>query len=165
MLIGSILDRTKNVNAKFIRQFDIFTISNVVPGLMYGKCINTRLRQRNVIMKNWIQYKWNVPTQPVLQSCTTSEDGPGQPTDGQSRMRVLKHRLPTYEHFQAPHCDHWASVVVAIVVAEVVVDGVDVVVCGVVVLVVVEVTEAKASKLYWNINGARYDKTCINDIQ
>jgi len=88
--------------------------------------------------------KCNVLTHPELQSCTTSEDEPGQRNDEHARVRVLKHRLLKYEHVHDPHSDQWGTVVVAIVVVEVVCDGVDVVVCSVVAFVVVVVTVGSA---------------------
>ena len=88
----------------------------------------------------------NLLTHPEPQSCTTSDDDPGQPTDEHSRVRVLKHSVLKYEHDHDPHCDQWATVVVAMVVVEVVVDDVDVVVCVVVVFVVVEVDVGSAVK-------------------
>jgi len=90
--------------------------------------------------------KYNVLTQPVLQSCITSEDGPGQCNDEHARVRVLKHSMLKYEHVHDPHSDQWATVVVAIEVVEVVGGGVDVVVCSVVVFVVDVVTDGSAVK-------------------
>jgi len=81
----------------------------------------------------------NLLTQPVLQSCKTSDDGPGQPNDEHSRVRVLKHRVLKYVHDHDPHSDQWATVVVAMVVVEVVVGWVVVVVVVVVVSWVVVV--------------------------